>query len=87
MVSLGGGEQLRAQLLAILQDADRPLTTSELRDHLHAHCASQVVIETVYRNLTVLQRRDEEERRPGAGRDACWGPTEATQRSARNRPA
>ena len=50
-------------------------------------CASQVVIETVYRNLTVLQRRDEVERRPGAGRDACWGPTEATQRSARNRPA
>jgi Fe2+ or Zn2+ uptake regulation protein len=87
MVSQGGGEQLRVQLLTILQDADRPMTTSELRDHLHAHCASRVVIETVYRNLTVLLHRDEVERRPGAGRDACWGPTEATQRSLRNRPA
>ncbi len=87
MVSQGGGEQLRAQLLTILQDADRPMTTSELRDHLHAHCASRVVIETVYRNLTVLQRRDEVERRPGPGRDAFWGPTEATQRSLRNLPA
>lgn len=87
MGSQGGGEQLRAQLLKILQDTDRPMTTAELRDHLHEHHRSPVVIETVYRNLTVLQRRDEIERRPGPGRDACWGPTEATQRSARNRPA
>lgn len=78
---------MRAQLLTILQDADRPMTTGELRDHLHEQWGSRAVIETVYRNLTVLQRRDEVERRPGPGRDAYWGPTEATQRSARNRPA
>ena len=87
MVSRGGSEQLRAQLLTILQDTDNPMTTRELRDHMHSHCASRVVIETVYRNLTVLQRRNEVERRPSPGRDAYWGPTEATQRSARNRPA
>ncbi len=63
------------------------MTTSELRDHLHAQHASGAVIESVYRNLTVLQRRGEVERRPGAGRGAYWGPTEATQRSARSRPA
>ena len=87
MVSQGGGEQLRAQLLTIMQDAGQPMTTAELRDHLHTQLSSRAVIETVYRNLTVLQRRDEVERRPGPGRDAYWGPTEATQRSARNRPA
>lgn len=78
---------MRAQLLTILQDADRPMTTSELRDHLHEYSATRVVIETVYRNLTVLQHRAEVERRPGTGRGAYWGTTEATQRSARNRPA
>ena len=87
MSSLGGSEQLRAQVLAILQDADAPLTTSELRDQLHTQYGSGAVIESVYRNLTVLQRRGEVERRPGAGRGAYWGPTEATQRSARSRPA
>lgn len=87
MASLGVGERLRAQLLTILQDTDGPLTTAELRDHLHGHFASRVVIETVYRNLTVLQRRGEVERRPGPGRDAYWGATEATPRSARSLPA
>ncbi len=87
MSSLGGSERLRAQLLAVLQDTDQPMTTSELRDHLHTQHGSPAVIEAVYRNLTVLQRRGEVERRPGTGRCAYWGPTEATQRSARNRPA
>ncbi len=78
---------MRAQLLTILQDADRPLTTAELRDHLHTHCASRVVIQTVYRNLTVLSvaTRWSGARAPVATPN--WGPTEATQRSARNRPA
>lgn len=87
MVSQGGGEQLRAQLLTILQDAGQPMTTAELRDHLHTQLSSRAVIETVYRNLTVLQRRDEVERRPGPGRDAYWGVTDLTRRSARSRPA
>jgi Fe2+ or Zn2+ uptake regulation protein len=87
MASLGGGEQLRAQLLTILRDTDGPLSTAELRDRLHQHFASRVVIETVYRNLTVLDRRGEVERRPGPGRDAYWGAAGATPRSARSRPA
>lgn len=78
---------MRAQLLTILQDTDGSLTTAELRGRLHGHFASRVVIETVYRNLTVLERRGEVERRPGPGRDAYWGAAEATPRSARSRPA
>jgi Fe2+ or Zn2+ uptake regulation protein len=87
MASSGVGQQLRAQLLTLLQDADQPMTTSELRDHMHGRFASRVVIETVYRNLTVLERRGDVARHPGPGRDAHWGSTEATPRSARSRPA
>jgi len=86
MASSGVGERLRAQLLAVLQDASQPLTTAELRDHLCGQGNSSTVIESVYRNLTVLQRRGEVQRVPGPGRDAYWAAA-VTQQSAQDRPA
>ncbi len=48
------------------------MTTAQLRDDLHEHFRSPVVIESVYRNLTVLERRGHVERRTLQGRDARW---------------
>lgn len=48
------------------------MTTAQLRDDLHAHFPAPVVIESVYRNLTVLERRGHVERQKLKGRDAHW---------------
>lgn len=86
MASSGVGERLRGQLLTALQNSDRALTTAELRDHVLRQDNSSAVIETVYRNLTVLQRRGDVERQPGPGRDAYWA-IAVTQQSVQDRPA
>ncbi len=39
---------------------------------MHEHFRAPVVIESVYRNLTVLERRGHVERRKAQGRDAHW---------------
>ncbi len=56
------------------------MTTAQLRDDLHEHYRSPVVIESVYRNLTVLERRGDVERRKLQGRDARW--SRATDQAA-----
>lgn len=86
MASLGESERLRAQLLTALQDTEAPMTTADLRDHVLRQGNSKAVIESVYRNLTVLQRRGDVERHPGPGRDAYWV-LAVTQQSAQDRPA
>lgn len=48
------------------------MTTAQLRDDMHAHFRAPVVIESVYRNLTVLERRGAVQRRKLQGRDAHW---------------
>ena len=86
MASVGQSERLRAQLVSALQQEDRPMTTAELRDYVLRQGNSNAVIESVYRNLTVLQRRGDVVRHPGPGRDAQWAAA-VTQRSAQDRPA
>ena len=88
MASQWGAAQLRDWLLAALDDTDGTLTTAELRDYVQRRAdrvGKDTVIESVYRNLTVLERRGDVVRRPGPGRDAHWAA--ATPRSARDRPA
>ncbi|MHA3024371.1 Fur family transcriptional regulator [Mycobacterium sp. BMJ-28] len=85
MASQWGTAQLREWLLTALQDTDETMTTAQLRDYVQRQGKS-AVIEAVYRNLTVLERRGDVVRRPGPGRDACWAAA-ATQRSAQDRPA
>lgn len=48
------------------------MSTAQLRDHIHEHFREPVVIEAVYRNLTVLERRGDVRRRKLPGRDAHW---------------
>lgn len=48
------------------------MTTAQLRDHAHEHFRVPIVIEAVYRNLTVLERRGDVQRRKLPGRDAHW---------------
>ena len=86
MASVGQSERLRALLVNALEGCNQPMTTAELRDHVLRQGNSAAVIESVYRNLTVLQRRGDVVRRPGPGRDAYWA-LAVTQRSAQDRPA
>ena len=86
MASVGRSDGLRAQLMNALRDADQPMTTAELRDRVLRQGHSTAVIESVYRNLTELQRRGDVVRQPGPGRDAYWA-SAVTQRSAQDRPA
>ena len=65
-------ERLRQHLLNALERTSRPMTTAQLRDDMHQHFRAPVVIESVYRNLTVLERRGAVERRKLQGRDAHW---------------
>ncbi|CRZ16870.1 helix-turn-helix domain-containing protein [Mycolicibacterium neworleansense] len=65
-------ERLRQHLLNALERTSRPMTTAQLRDDMHEHFRAPVVIESVYRNLTVLERRGDVERRKLQGRDAHW---------------
>ncbi len=48
------------------------MTTAQLRDHVQQHFSESVVIEAVYRNLTVLERRGDVRRRKPPGRDTHW---------------
>lgn len=89
MASQWGAAQLRESLLAALDDTDDTMTTAELRDHVQRRlnrAGKDTVIESVYRNLTVLERRGDVVRRPGPGRDAHWAAA-PRQRSARDLPA
>ncbi|MGV9799487.1 Fur family transcriptional regulator [Mycobacterium sp. NPDC003449] len=65
-------ENLRQQLLRALEGTRKPMTTAQLRDHAHEHFRVPIVIEAVYRNLTVLERRGDVQRRKLPGRDAHW---------------
>lgn len=51
------------------------MTTAQLRDHVHERFHEPVVIEAVYRNLTVLVGRGDVQRHRVAGRDAHWACT------------
>ncbi|WP_102141368.1 Fur family transcriptional regulator [Mycobacterium hubeiense] len=61
-------ERLRLQLLEALQKARRSMTTAELREHI----GDGVVIEAVYRGLTVLERRGQVRRQRNSGRHVHW---------------
>ncbi|KWX23944.1 transcriptional repressor [Mycolicibacterium wolinskyi] len=65
-------ERLRQNLLSALESSKKPMSTAQLRDHIHEHFREPVVIEAVYRNLTVLERRGDVRRRKLPGRDAHW---------------
>lgn len=65
-------EQLRQQLLRALEDARGPMTTAQLRQHVQEQLGQPVVIESVYRNLTVLERRGEVRRDKPSGRNIRW---------------
>lgn len=65
-------DRLRQRLLSALEDARGPMTTAQLRDHVHQRFGEPVVIEAVYRNLTVLERRGDVRRHKVPGRDAHW---------------
>jgi Fe2+ or Zn2+ uptake regulation protein len=80
-------ERLRQRLLCALTDSRQPMTTAELRDHVHKRFDEPVVIETVYRNLTVLLRRGDIRRSDGPGRGAHWAVIRANGRPARSRRA
>ncbi|PIB77317.1 transcriptional repressor [Mycobacterium celatum] len=63
---------LRQTLLSYLADARRSLTTAQLREHTEEHFRQPIVIETVYRSLTVLGRRGDVKRRNTSGRHTHW---------------
>lgn len=89
MASQWGTAQLREWLLTALHATDGTMTTADLRDYVQLRgkaLGKGTVIEAVYRNLTVLERRGDVVRRPGPGRDAHWAAA-ATQRSEQDRPA
>lgn len=65
-------ERLRQRLLGALDEAGTPLTTAQLRDHVLQRFGDPVVIEAVYRNLTVLERRGAVRRHDVPGRHAHW---------------
>ena len=46
--------ELRRHILRVLQEADSPLTTAQLRDQISSALGRPVVIETVYRALAIL---------------------------------
>jgi Fe2+ or Zn2+ uptake regulation protein len=61
-------ELLRQTLLGYLTRARRSMTTAQLREHTEQHFRQPIVIETVYRSLTVLERRGDVRRRNTSGR-------------------
>ncbi|GBE65959.1 Fur family transcriptional regulator [Mycobacterium sp. MFM001] len=65
-------ELLRQTLLSYLTRSSHSLTTAQLREHTEEHFRQPIVIETVYRSLTVLERRGEVKRRNISGRHAHW---------------
>lgn len=85
MASQWGTAQLREWLLTALHATDGTMTTADLRDYVQRQ-GKGAVIEAVYRNLTVLERRGDVVRRPGPGRDAHWAAA-AIRRSEQDRPA
>jgi Fe2+ or Zn2+ uptake regulation protein len=85
--NLTPAERLRQRLLSALADNRQSMTTAELRDHVHEHFSEAVVIEAVYRNLTVLERRGDVYRCDGPGRDAYWMVAGVNGRPARSRRA
>ncbi|WP_235624124.1 Fur family transcriptional regulator [Mycolicibacterium goodii] len=62
--------------MAVLSDTRQSKTTAQLRDDVRERFGDPVVIEAVYRNLTVLQRRGDVRRSKSPGRDAHWLPAE-----------
>ncbi|MBU8808351.1 Fur family transcriptional regulator [Mycolicibacterium goodii] len=65
-------ERLRQQLMAVLSATGQSKSTAQLRDDIRDRFGDPVVIEAVYRNLTVLERRGDVRRSKSAGRDAHW---------------
>lgn len=68
-------KQLQADILAILDTARTPLSTTDLRHRLNAHASGPipVVAEQVYRALCTLQRRALVRRVRAAGtRNIYW---------------
>lgn len=61
-------ERLRRRLLDVLSSSRHAMTTAELRDHI----GDGVVIESVYRSLTVLERRGQVRRQKNSGRHVHW---------------
>ncbi|AFP36899.1 hypothetical protein MSMEI_0418 [Mycolicibacterium smegmatis MC2 155] len=65
-------ERLRQQLMAVLSDTRQSKSTAQLRDDVRERFGDPVVIEAVYRNLTVLERRGDVRRSKSSGRDTHW---------------
>ena len=72
-------EHLRTQLLTALAAAPAPMTTTELREHLSTRLGRPIVIEKIYRALTILADRGEIHRVPTPGRNTQWSCTSAHQ--------
>jgi Fe2+ or Zn2+ uptake regulation protein len=62
--------------MTVLSDTSQPMTTAQLRDDVRERFGDPVVIEAVYRNLTVLERRGDVRRSRSSGRDAHWLPAD-----------
>ena len=80
-------ELLRQRLLSALAADGQSMTTAQLRDQVQASFPGSVVIEAVYRNLTVLERRGEVRRDHQRGRNACWLLATTGLRAEQDRPA
>jgi hypothetical protein len=66
---------LRCLLLSELAAAQRPLTTAQLRRRINERRETELVLETIYRNLCVLRDRHQIRRAGRAGRHTLWVPT------------
>ena len=80
-------ELLRQRLIGALEACGGSMTTAQLRDHIQSSFPGSVVIEAVYRNLTVLERRGDVQRESQQGRNAYWRLASASSRSGRSLPA
>lgn len=64
--------ELRCFLLSELAAVQRPLTTAQLRRRINERRETELVLETIYRNLCVLRDRGQIQRAGRAGRHTLW---------------
>lgn len=79
-----GARDLRCILLSELATGQRPLTTAQLRRRINERRETELVLETIYRNLCVLRGRDQVQGAGRAGRHTLWAltPDSGTRRPA-----
>ncbi|CAJ1585772.1 PAS domain-containing protein [[Mycobacterium] wendilense] len=72
MATRASGEPIRGLIVTALAECDRPMSTSELRRRLAVDFDVYVLTETLYRSLSILQRRGAIAKIDGRGRCALW---------------